>query len=102
MSIYGCPEPDMNGWKYGYINISFVQRADLYERHLGIVGWNHSFLMLLGPYGPYSYQLNFCTRVSGNGNILETDTPMWPPGQYSMYGTAAGCPQGKYYPKLYR
>ena len=38
MSVYGCPEPDMEGWGYGYMNISFRHHTDLYERHLGQVG----------------------------------------------------------------
>ena len=95
MSVYGCPEPDMASWKYGYINISFTERTDLYEKTLGSIGWNHSFLMLLGPYGPYSYQLNFCTKDPASSTIAATDTPMWPPGKYSIYGTAAGCPEGR-------
>ena len=95
MSVYGCPEPDMASWKYGYINISFTERTDLYEKTLGSIGWNHSFLMLLGPYGPYSYQLNFCMKDPASSTIASTDTPMWPPGKYSIIGTAAGCPEGR-------
>lgn len=95
MSIYGCPEPGRGDWNYGYMNISFSQRADLYERHLGLVGWNQSFLMLVGPYGPYSYQLNFCTKSSGAGNSSDPDIARWPSGHYSIYGTNNGCPIGE-------
>ena len=100
MSIYGCPELGSSDWKYGYMNISFSHKVDLYERKLGLVGWNHSFLMLLGPYGPYSYQLNFCTKSSGGENSSDSDATRWPAGQYSIYKTNNRCPTGEFHETL--
>ena len=37
MSVYGCPEPSLEGWVYGYLNISFTYQTELYERQLGKV-----------------------------------------------------------------
>ena len=26
MAKYGCPDPDINNWKYGYVKVSFYSR----------------------------------------------------------------------------
>ena len=55
--------------------------------------------MLLGPYGPYSYQLNFCTRQESNGADNAT-AGHWPPGKFSVYATDEHCPPGECFPFL--
>ena len=93
MSKYGCNDFDTNSWKYGYLNISFEQKVELNELNIGAVGWNSS-LFILGPFGSYSYQMNFCTKVSGmttSDKIKKT----WPQGRYSIFGSWKGCPSGK-------
>ena len=96
MSVYGCPDSSANDWKYGYLNITFNNTLTLFEHYLGSVGRNQSELSLielLGPYGPYSIQLNFCGRVKGRDN----NVAVWPSGQYGIYGTNPNqsCPLGK-------
>ena len=96
MSTYGCPDPDINEWKYGYMNISFWQGFELSGPSIGALGWSASngslkLFELLGPYGSHSIQLNFCGRVSGNGS----DQTLWPTGKYGIYGTEQNCPSGK-------
>ena len=95
MSVYGCPDPETTEWKYGYMNISFKQHTDLYETKLGKVHRNRSDLDLLGSYGPCSFQLNFCYKANSATNDSEPDMRAWPSGQYYIYGTDNGCPQGK-------
>ena len=95
MSVYGCPDPDRTEWKQGYMNISFQQRTELFEMELGRISWHDASLDLLGPYGPYSFQLNFCHKANDAGNGTDADKRAWPSGQYYIYGTKSGCPQGK-------
>lgn len=93
MSVFGCPDPDTNNWQYGYINITFKLTIDLFETSLGRIGNNETdlnFLELLGPYGPHSIQLNFCTHEK-----KDYDETGWPSGQYGVHGTHNGCPTGK-------
>ena len=100
MSVYGCPDPAVNNWLPGYMNVMFKQTIDLFETSIGRIGWLkpnlwHNYMLnvleLLGPYGAHSIQLNFCTHVHHkNDNFTE-----WPSGQYSVYGTEYDCPSGK-------
>ena len=95
-SVYGCPDKgqESDTWHYGYMKIGFKQTIQLFESSLGEVGWKNTefgFLELLGPYGPHSIQLNFCTRVNGCDN----NVTLWPSGRYGIYGTKQGCPSGK-------
>ena len=91
MTIYGCPSSD-DRWEHGYLNISFIYETNLYENGLGLIGWNHAFLTVKGPYGPYSHQLNFCTRKTGTQEQVNSN---WPPGLYSIYKVGETCPNGK-------
>ena len=90
-SIYGCPDPSINNWHNGYMNISFKESIALSESYIGRIGWNEvdlNVIELLGPYGSHSIQLNFCSKRE-NGSFE------WSPsGQYGVYGTVDGCPQG--------
>lgn len=94
MSIYGCNDPDFDQWQYGYVNISFVEPVLMFEEHKGQIDMRQPSL-LLGPYGRHSLQLNFCSKVSHNVNTHEQVYPEWPPGQYAVYGSEKGCPEGK-------
>ena len=96
LSVYGCPASVNNNWGLGYVNISFKHEIRLYENQLGIVGWNAAFLLQSGPYGPYSYQMNFCT-MSSNTSAVST---RWPVGRYSIFSAdrvRRTCPEGNYY-----
>ena len=91
--VYGCPGPAFNEWNNGYLNVSFKNEILLYEKKLGVVGWDNASLLLIGPYGPYSYQLNFCTMTSNNSSTSEA---RWPSGIYSIFSTDGTCPEGGY------
>ena len=55
ISRYGCPDPDVNDWKYGYINITIEYPSE------------RSFSdYLMGPFGEKSCQLTFCTMTLSN------------------------------------
>ena len=93
MSTLGCPDPTVNTWRYGYMNISFKDETDLFEMSVGRVGWNGSRMNpieLVGPYGSHSIQLNFCYKFEEEA----TSKQEWPPGGYSLYGSGDGCPSG--------
>ena len=93
MSIYGCSYGDTTNWKYGYMNISFEWPTHIYTKKAGR-HWKSQPSFLLGPYGSHSLQINFCTRVHGVVSSTGNTKQRWPLGQYSIYGTEAGCPGG--------
>ena len=51
----------------------------------------------LGPYGRYTFQLNFCYKTKEHPHNGMTK---WPSGDYAVYGTQDGCPQSKLYIKV--
>ena len=94
MSVYGCPDTNVNKWNYGYMNISIKDNIELFETSIGQVlgnGPDWNLLELYGPYGLHSIQLNFCTKVN-SGN--EYNVAEWPSGQYGVYATQSPCPSG--------
>ena len=62
MSIYGCPDPDVNFWEYGYINITFQ-----YPITVGTAAY------IIGPFGAFAYQFTFCTMIDSK-DYLQTIT----------------------------
>ena len=64
MSIYGCPDPDVNTWEYGYINITF--------QHPVMVDTSP---YIMGPFGIDVYQITFCTMLD-RADYLQTITGM--------------------------
>ena len=62
MSIYGCPDPDVNTWEYGYINISFKNPIMV-----------ETSPYVMGPFGVDVYQTTFCTMVD-RADHLQTIT----------------------------
>ena len=64
MSIYGCPDPDVNTWEYGYINITF--------QHPVMVDTSPN---IMGPFGKDVYQITFCTMLD-RADYLQTITGM--------------------------
>ena len=65
MSIYGCPDPDVNMWHFGYINITFKENM-----FFSVPGQDY----LIGPYGDpdfktVPYQYSFCTMASNADDL---------------------------------
>ena len=93
-SIYGCPDPDVNIWEHGYMNISFEQPHNLQQPGLEDI-LDHNSSKLLGPLSQNRIQLNFCARVANTLNAPSTTTSEWPRGKYSVYRTGNDCPEGR-------
>ena len=48
----------------------------------------------LGPFGRFSYQMNFCTKLgSQNESVTPDKTTEWPVGTYAIFGISF-CPRG--------
>ena len=106
MSIYGCPDQDLNNWHHGSYNIT-VSTDNIY--HLEGVNetgsafqWNIDDLFLLGPFGDYTFQINFCTKVEsalepetrylyedGQGQQMYLELAEWPRGEYGVFNAEA-------------
>ena len=118
MSVYGCPDQELNEWKHGYFNItvsSFTQYDLLGKNNRDkIFKWRYRDLLLLGPYGKHFFQLNFCTKdgyfcdprvdeiCPDDAKLYQTEE--WPSGEYIIFGPNTGienyptlrpCPIGK-------
>ena len=93
MSVYGCGDMEENQWLTGYLNISFKYPISLHKTSGGETDKRTSSV-ILGPHGRYSYQLNFCTKIVGNKTQNPGRLSLWPPGDYSIFGSRRGCPDG--------
>ena len=115
MSVYGCPDQELNEWKHGYFNITVSSSYpyDLLGRNNrdNIFKWRDRDLLLLGPFGKHIFQLNFCTKKSKfcDPRVFErcpddfklNQTEEWPSGEYIIFGTGpehgpkkSQCPRG--------
>ncbi|MES9882724.1 MAG: hypothetical protein ABW185_17800, partial [Sedimenticola sp.] len=94
---HGCPESWVQGWRTGYLNLTAEspifdpppdndavgrERMTLAEARM---------LPILGPYGEYTVQLNFCYKIGAHHN---NTSEAWLNGNYAIYGTGNGCPLG--------
>ena len=61
MSKYGCPDPDINDWKHGYVNISF-------GKDIKLEGVDN----LMGPFSRRNFQLTFCTMIPDENDWIRT------------------------------
>ena len=97
MSVYGCPEQEINNWKHGYTNITYTYPNYLYEDKIGAVQQQHN-LSTLGPFGRFSHQINYCTKVPQHGLSNTSGGSEWPRGKYAIYHDSSNindCPTGK-------
>ena len=102
MSIYGCPDQELNNWSHGSYNItvSTDQTYDLegVNEDGDVFRWKKSDLLLLGPFGGYTFQINFCTKYQtalepetrylyddGHGQQMYLDLAEWPRGEYGIF-----------------
>ena len=111
----GCPEPMAHGWQPGYINFTLkhpltiqqttykpVPEVDIRNDTDTFVNRNvsktivfprtFSGISILGPFGKYSFQINFCSKMPSKTNSESTD---WPTGMISHFGAIEGCPNSK-------
>ena len=99
MSIYGCPDQDLNNWDHGSYNIT-VSTDNIYhlegiDETNSAFQWNIDDLILLGPFGEYTFQINFCTKVESadtrhvyeddQGQRMYLDLDEWPRGEYGVF-----------------
>ena len=84
MSKYGCPDPDINDWKHGYVNISF-------GKDIKLEGVDN----LMGPFSRRNFQLTFCTMIPDENDWIRDVTADWPHGNFSVFEGHSCCPDGK-------
>ena len=66
MSKYGCPDPDINDWKYGYVNVSFRNDVEF-----------EGVDNLMGPFSRRNLQLTFCTMTPDDADWVRGVTADW-------------------------
>ena len=99
MSIYGCPEQEINKWSHGYINFTMDSDSAQLIRYINGEKMRHQFwdemnFFLLGPYGKRVIQMNFCSKQTFNGKLKGGE---WPRGSYAVFSNdGQSCPYGRF------
>ena len=112
----GCPESAAFGWRQGYVKFTTTLPLTLVANKTSMnilyngmdnTIWKYQEMLdtkqpddffanyLLGPFGEFSFQINFCFKQMDHP--LNAKTGGWPSGDYSVYGMAMQCPQGMIY-----
>ena len=99
MSIYGCPDQELNNWKYRHVD-ALKSYSELSQKH---------DLDYVGPFDAYRYPNYFCVkeRVSNEPSIVKhnsldwqktvTTSAEWPRGNYGIYPMMNDeCPSGEF------
>ena len=101
MSVYGCPDQNLNNWKHNFINITYSTSHMLKEATLGKV-YLKDDLYTLGPFGSHNFQYNFCIKsdslTNGETNDVSDiihETAEWPNGDYAILRMKGKCPDGE-------
>ena len=97
MSIYGCPEQEINNWIHSFINITLTAQTTIHYIKGAVedeyITWQAHDFLLLGPYGSNTVQMNFCSKLSISGKLKGVE---WPRGLYAVYSNDRNsCPEGK-------
>ena len=102
MSIYGCPDQELNNWSHGSYNITISTDYTYDLEGVNETGskflWDKSDLLLLGPFGTNTFQINFCTRDKSasapdtkhlyedeSGQRIYLELAEWPRGDYGIF-----------------
>ena len=96
MSIYGCPEQEINKWSHAYINVTMGNDNRGLVRSINeeVRLWKEPDFLLLGPYGKRFIQMNFCSKTSQPGKLKGGE---WPHGVYAVYSNdGESCPDGRF------
>ena len=107
MSIYGCPDQELNNWKHSHFDLIFVY-SQSWKTHAYGLSQEHK-LDYVEPFDTFNYPYYFCVkeRVSSEPSTTNHDssdwhktvttTAEWPRGQYIIYSTMNDeCPNGKF------
>ncbi|XP_045211160.2 uncharacterized protein LOC123562599 [Mercenaria mercenaria] len=92
----GCPETKAQGWKIGYLNFT-TERPFTTETFYNNVSNTMTSLFnitfeetnILGPFGLYNLQMNFCFK---SGDHTLTKTNRWPNWEIEVFSSNEGCP----------
>ena len=94
----GCPESIYHGWSSGYVKFSMSSALSIRRYSTSVLENKSETLLhdvgsnLMGPFKKYSFNLNFCLKRAYQSSQREM---IWPKGNYSIFGTSTGCPQGR-------
>ena len=93
MSPYGCPIKPDDAWTQSSLNLTFG-RDEIILSQINTKSMGHD--LYVGPYGSYSFQLNFCVKTATEAeSTVATAEREWPPGDYAVFAMGDDCPSGK-------
>ena len=93
MSPYGCPIKPDDAWTQSSLNLTFG-RDEIILSQINAKSMGHD--LYVGPYGSYSFQLNFCVKTATEAeSTVATAEREWPPGDYAVFAMGEDCPSGK-------
>ena len=93
MSPYGCPIKPDDAWTQSSLNLTFGRDEIILSQ---INAKSMGYDLYVGPYGSYSFQLNFCVKTATEAeSTVATAEREWPPGDYAVFAMGDDCPSGK-------
>ena len=97
----GCPEAANRGWSPGFVHFSMANPITVWRKAISI-NQNRSDIEEIitqerganidGFFNSAHIRLNFCFKLKTD---LQLSEQIWPDGNYSIFGTEDGCPEGK-------
>ena len=92
MSIYGCPDQELNNWRHYHLNVTFLHPHLLQKTTIGGNPYDPE-QFTVGPFGDFNYQLNICKSRGSLSSDLDAE---WPRGTYAIYTFDLKCPKGEF------
>ena len=92
MSIYGCPDQELNNWRHSHFDLISVYSLSWKTHAYGLSQDHH--LDYVGPFETFSYPDYFCVkeRVSSEPPTINHDSSVW----HKTVTTTAEWPRGHY------
>ena len=98
----GCPEATNRGWKSGFVHFSMANPITVWRKAISInqnesdveeiISKNERGANIDGLFSSAHIRLNFCFKMKTD---VQSSEQIWPNGNYSIFGTDDGCPEGK-------
>ena len=107
MSVFGCPDQEINRWKHGYVLQGYGLVMDFVIDGVLNLTIDHEFFHL-GEVLPSIFRINYCikednpkSQITTQDNYTDWESQLrinteWPRGKYDIYMISDDCPIGEF------